>query len=159
MLRKPNVLVTPLVTTGSETTLSTSSVTLKFAICLSTLTLDSRPWWHVMHSAAPSSGSEGVMTFPEGNVTDTTCEALALWQVSHSSVPAGAGMPLATLPVDTNSWKPAEVWQRAQAVGTSGGLASFQSLKAMAFASAWPEALNSSICGMTSGASVGFGTS
>src|SRR5512135_3232746 len=145
MLRKPNVLVTPLVTMGSETTLSTSSVTLKFAICLSTLTLDSRPWWQVMQSASPS--SEVLITLPDGKVTDTNSEAVTLWQVSHSSVPAGAGIFLATFPVAANSWKPAEVWQRAQAVGTSGGLASFQSLKAMAVLSAWPEARNVSIFG------------
>src|SRR3972149_4055617 len=138
MLRKPKVLVTPLETMVATT--ASISVTLKVSlICLSTLTLDSRPWWQVIQSASPS--SPALMILPDGKVTDTIVDATGLWQVTHMKAPAGAGMPLATLPVATNSLKPAELWHRAHAVGTSAGLASFQSLNANAFASAWPEAL------------------
>ena len=158
MLRKPKVLVTPLVTTGSETTLSTSSVTLKVRDLLvdADLGLASLVAGHAQRFAF--FGSVDNLARREGHrhqrrgghvVAGFALEACqpeqeCLWQPCRWPI---------------NSWKPAEVWQRAQAVGTSGGLASFQSLKAMAFASAWPEARNASIFGTTIGASVGFGTS
>src|SRR5512147_773803 len=107
MLRKPKLTLAPLSSLIGATTASIS-VTLNVSlICLSTLTLDSRPWWQVMQRPSPS--SLVLTTLPDGKVTDTMVEAAGLWQVTHAKVPAGAGILAATLPVDTNSWKPAEV--------------------------------------------------
>src|SRR5512138_507985 len=100
-----------------------ASVALKSAICLSTLTLDSRPWWQVIQRASPSSD---VSTFrPEGKVTEVRAMAAGLWQVTQSRVPAGAGTSVA-VPLATKSWKPTEVWHLAQAAGTTAGSESFQ---------------------------------
>src|SRR5512140_1515949 len=129
---KPKLAVLPSAPVIGLTTASTS-VTLKLVICLSTLTLDSRPWWHVMQRA---SGPRLSIVLPEGNVTEVRAMAAGLWQVVQLNVPAGAGTSAVTLPLAAKSWNPCEVWQRAQSAGTaaavlpSAGL--FQWLKASA---------------------------
>src|SRR5512140_2773686 len=97
-------------------TTASTSVTLKLVICLSTLTFDSRPWWHCMQRA---SGPRLSTTFPEGKVTEVRAMAAGLWQVVQLKVPAGAGTSAVTLPFVAKAWKPAEVGQRAQSAGTT----------------------------------------
>ncbi len=76
---------------GVGTTVS-RSVTLKVADLLvdANLGLASLVAGHAERFAFLGLG--GVTTLPDGKVTETIAEALALWQVSHASVPAGAGI-------------------------------------------------------------------
>src|SRR5262245_7479957 len=60
-----------------------------FAIFVSTLTVDSRPWWQTMHRASlprPETVS------PDGNVTEDSVAVASLWHASHATTwPMGAG--------------------------------------------------------------------
>src|SRR5690242_5920957 len=65
------------------------------AIFLSTLTVDSRPWWQTMQR---DSSPRFVALRPDGNVTSVRCAVTSLWQVSQlTGVPTGHG-PEATCP-------------------------------------------------------------
>src|SRR5512146_832221 len=112
---KPKLWVLPAESVIGLTTASTS-VMLKSEIFLSTLTLDSRPWWHCMQRA---SGPRFSTTLPDGNVTEVNAIAAGLWQVVQLKVPAGAGTSAVTLPFLAKSWKPAELWHLAQLAGTT----------------------------------------
>src|SRR5262245_31009200 len=58
-------------------------------IFLSTLTVDSRPWWHTMQR---DSSPSPVALSPDGNVTSVRFAVPALWQVSQlTGVPTGHG--------------------------------------------------------------------
>src|SRR3990172_7637389 len=127
-----------------------SSVRLAFVMDSSTEVFDARPWWHCRQRA---SGPRPVISAPEGNVTLDNVDATGLGQASHwITVPTGAGwstLPASLPSAPMKSWKPGVLWHRAQSGGTSGGLASFQSLKARAVLSACGEPAQASSLGIT----------
>src|SRR5689334_19958548 len=115
MLRKPKTLSLPSAPLTGATTVSGASTALKSAICLSTLTFDSRPWWQTIQRA---SGPRLLIFAPEGNVTSVRFAVAVLWQVVQVMTPAGALISLVTSPLVRNSTYPAGEWHLAQAAST-----------------------------------------
>jgi hypothetical protein len=66
----------------SDVLVASSSGRFAFLIDVSTLFVDSRPWWHSMHRP---SGPTFAMERPEGNLTDLIPAARSLWHAAQST--------------------------------------------------------------------------